>query len=59
MMSFLDLAERYRPLQDEARALATRIAPMSVEADNLPALRLYRRQGFAPLLVLQAFELPL
>jgi ribosomal protein S18 acetylase RimI-like enzyme len=32
---------------------------LSVEADNLPALRLYRRQGFAPLLVLQAFELPL
>ena len=29
------------------------------EADNLPALRLYRRQGFAPMLVLQAFELPL
>ena len=32
---------------------------LSVAADNLPALRLYRRQGFAPLLVLQAFELPL
>jgi len=32
---------------------------LSVQADNLPALRLYRRQGFAPLLVLQAFELPL
>jgi ribosomal protein S18 acetylase RimI-like enzyme len=32
---------------------------LSVHADNLPALRLYRRQGFAPLLVLQAFELPL
>jgi ribosomal protein S18 acetylase RimI-like enzyme len=32
---------------------------LSVEADNLPALRLYRRQGFAPMLVLQAFELPL
>jgi ribosomal protein S18 acetylase RimI-like enzyme len=32
---------------------------LSVEADNVPALRLYRRQGFAPLLVLQAFELPL
>jgi len=32
---------------------------LSVRADNLPALRLYRRQGFAPLLVLQAFELPL
>ena len=32
---------------------------LSVRADNLPALRLYRRQGFAPLLVLQAFALPL
>jgi [ribosomal protein S18]-alanine N-acetyltransferase len=32
---------------------------LSVTADNLPALRLYRRQGFAPLLVVQAFELPL
>ena len=32
---------------------------LSVQADNLPALRLYRRQGFAPMLVLQAFELPL
>lgn len=32
---------------------------LSVEADNLPALRLYRRQGFAPLLVVQAFELSL
>jgi ribosomal protein S18 acetylase RimI-like enzyme len=32
---------------------------LSVRADNVPALRLYRRQGFAPLLVLQAFELPL
>jgi ribosomal protein S18 acetylase RimI-like enzyme len=30
---------------------------LSVAADNLPALRLYRRQGFAPLLVLQAFDL--
>jgi ribosomal protein S18 acetylase RimI-like enzyme len=30
-----------------------------VRADNLPALRLYRRQGFAPLLVVESFELPL
>jgi ribosomal protein S18 acetylase RimI-like enzyme len=30
---------------------------MSVEADNLPALRLLRRQGFAPWLVLQSYEL--
>jgi ribosomal protein S18 acetylase RimI-like enzyme len=32
---------------------------LSVHADNLPALRLYRRQGFAPLLVVESFELPL
>jgi ribosomal protein S18 acetylase RimI-like enzyme len=32
---------------------------LTVHADNLPALRLYRRQGFAPLLVLQSFELAL
>jgi ribosomal protein S18 acetylase RimI-like enzyme len=32
---------------------------LSVRADNLPALRLYRRQGFAPWLVLQSFQLPL
>jgi ribosomal protein S18 acetylase RimI-like enzyme len=32
---------------------------LSVEADNLPALRLLRRQGFAPLLVLQSYQLGL
>ena len=32
---------------------------LSVRADNLPALRLYRRQGFAPLLVVETLELPL
>lgn len=32
---------------------------LSVGADNLPALRLYRRQGFVPLLVVESFELPL
>lgn len=32
---------------------------LSVRADNLPALRLYRRQGFAPLLVVESFQLPL
>jgi ribosomal protein S18 acetylase RimI-like enzyme len=32
---------------------------LSVEADNLPALRLLHRQGFAPWLVLQSYELPL
>ena len=30
---------------------------LSVEADNMPALKLLRRQGFAPWLVLQSFEL--
>jgi ribosomal protein S18 acetylase RimI-like enzyme len=35
------------------------ILGLSVRADNLPALRLYRRQGFAPLLVVESFELPL
>ena len=31
---------------------------LDVDADNVPAIRLYRRQGFAPWLVLQTFELP-
>jgi ribosomal protein S18 acetylase RimI-like enzyme len=30
---------------------------LSVAADNVPAIRLYRRQGFAPWLVLQHLEL--
>ena len=30
---------------------------LSVEADNMPALRMLRRQGFAPWLVLQPYEL--
>lgn len=32
---------------------------LSVQADNVPALRVYRRQGFMPLLILQSFELQL
>jgi ribosomal protein S18 acetylase RimI-like enzyme len=32
---------------------------LSVSADNVPAIRLYRRQGFAPWLVLQYLELAL
>ncbi len=32
---------------------------LSVEADNVPSLRLLRRQGFAPWLVLQSYELTL
>ncbi len=33
------------------------ILGLSVEADNVPALKLLRRQGFAPWLVLQSYEL--
>lgn len=32
---------------------------LDVTADNVPAIRLYRRQGFAPWLVLQTYELAL
>jgi ribosomal protein S18 acetylase RimI-like enzyme len=32
---------------------------LDVRADNVPAIRLYRRQGFAPWLVVQPFELKL
>ena len=32
---------------------------LDVAADNVPAIRLYRRQGFAPWLVLQTYELRL
>ncbi len=32
---------------------------LDVKADNLPAIRLYRRQGFTPWLVLQTLELSL
>jgi ribosomal protein S18 acetylase RimI-like enzyme len=32
---------------------------LDVAADNVPAIRLYRRQGFAPWLVLQTYELGL
>jgi ribosomal protein S18 acetylase RimI-like enzyme len=46
------LADYWEHHPDEALGL-------SVRADNLPALRLYRRQGFAPLLVVESFELPL
>lgn len=33
------------------------VVGMTVEADNLPALKILRRQGFAPWLVLQSYEL--
>lgn len=32
---------------------------LDVDRDNVPAIKLYRRQGFAPWLVLQSFELAL
>ena len=32
---------------------------LDVDADNVPAIKLYRRQGFAPWLVLQTFKLEL
>jgi ribosomal protein S18 acetylase RimI-like enzyme len=32
---------------------------LAVETDNLPSLRMLRRQGFAPWLMLQPYELPL
>jgi ribosomal protein S18 acetylase RimI-like enzyme len=46
------LAEHWKTHQGDVLGL-------SVRADNIPALRLYRRQGFAPLLVIESFELPL
>ncbi len=46
-----------RVLQDYWREHPGEVLGLSVEADNLPALRLLRRQGFAPWLVLQSFEL--
>jgi ribosomal protein S18 acetylase RimI-like enzyme len=32
---------------------------LSVRADNDPAVRLYRRQGFRPTILLQVYELTL
>jgi ribosomal protein S18 acetylase RimI-like enzyme len=48
-----------RAVQDYWRDRPGEVLGLSVRADNLPALRLYRRQGFAPLLVVESFELPL
>jgi ribosomal protein S18 acetylase RimI-like enzyme len=48
-----------RALQDYWDGHPGDVLGLSVRADNLPALRLYRRQGFAPLLVVESFELPL
>jgi ribosomal protein S18 acetylase RimI-like enzyme len=46
-----------RALQDYWQEHPGEIVGLSVEADNLPALKLLRRQGFAPWLVLQSYEL--
>ena len=48
-----------RATQDYWEQRPGEVLGLSVRADNLPALRLYRRQGFAPLLVVESFELPL
>jgi ribosomal protein S18 acetylase RimI-like enzyme len=48
-----------RAVQDYWHDHPGEVLGLSVRADNLPALRLYRRQGFAPLLVVESFELPL
>lgn len=48
-----------RSVQDYWQDHPGEVLGLSVRADNLPALRLYRRQGFAPLLVVESFELPL
>jgi ribosomal protein S18 acetylase RimI-like enzyme len=48
-----------RALSDYWKAHPGHVLGLSVRADNVPALRLYRRQGFAPLLIVESFELPL
>lgn len=46
-----------RSLEDYWRKHPGQQLGLDVDADNVPAIRLYRRQGFAPWLVLQTFEL--
>lgn len=48
-----------RSLQDYWRRRPGETLGLDVDADNVAAIRLYRRQGFAPWLVLQRFELTL
>jgi GNAT superfamily N-acetyltransferase len=48
-----------RALVDYWEAHPSETVGLAVEADNLPSLRLLRRQGFAPWLVLQSYELHL
>jgi ribosomal protein S18 acetylase RimI-like enzyme len=46
-----------RVLEDYWTEHPGEILGLSVEADNVPALKMLRRQGFAPWLVLQSYEL--
>jgi ribosomal protein S18 acetylase RimI-like enzyme len=46
-----------RVLEDYWSEHPGEVLGLSVEADNVPALKLLRRQGFAPWLVLQSYEL--
>ena len=46
-----------RVLEDYWSEHPGEVLGLAVEADNLPALKLLRRQGFAPWLVLQSYEL--
>jgi ribosomal protein S18 acetylase RimI-like enzyme len=48
-----------RALDDYWTSHAEETIGVSVEADNVPSLRLLRRQGFAPWLVLQSYQLRL
>ena len=48
-----------RSLEDYWRRHPDQTLGLDVDADNAAAIRLYRRQGFAPWLVLQTFELAL
>jgi ribosomal protein S18 acetylase RimI-like enzyme len=48
-----------RALNDYWETHPGEVLGLSVRADNVPAIRLYRRQGFAPLLIIESFELPL
>jgi ribosomal protein S18 acetylase RimI-like enzyme len=48
-----------RSLEDYWNRHPGEVLGLDVDASNVPAIRLYRRQGFAPWLVLQTFELPL
>jgi mycothiol synthase len=48
-----------RALEDYWRGHPGEALGLSVQADNAPAVRLYRRQGFRPTMLLQIYELAL